>query len=274
MPYAVLTAIVFAAFAVVGASWRQTSRATPIGWIFARGGAPVAAGRPRRDGVYWHMAFGRRIAPAAADSWPGSGAWVFLPAFVLLARPRPAAVPDGRAAGPALASWWAGRRPSPEASATAEHRPRARAARGRRLPAGWTIRSASKVSASGRSPMVSFVAVGRRGVGRAHLARGALPPRPRNRAAAAEVGGGGGLRAGRCSQSAVAWRRLGSARGRGWVAMLLGLLAVAVGIGDRPPALPPLRHRRRDQPHAGLRCADGDAGRAPTSAACCCSSSR
>ena len=31
--------------------------------------------------------------------------------------------------------------------------------------------------------------------------------------------------------------------------------------GHRDPALPPLRHRRRDQPHAGLRCADGDAGR-------------
>ena len=31
--------------------------------------------------------------------------------------------------------------------------------------------------------------------------------------------------------------------------------------GDRDPALPPLRHRRRDQPHAGLRCADGDSRR-------------
>ena len=34
----------------------------------------------------------------------------------------------------------------------------------------------------------------------------------------------------------------------------------AGGRRRRDPALPPLRHRRRDQPHAGLRRADGDAG--------------
>ena len=51
------------------------------------------------------------------------------------------------------------------------------------------------------------------------------------------------------------------------------LLRLPRGGGNGDPPLPPLRHRRRDQPHAGLRCADGDAWRSPTSAACCCCSS-
>ena len=45
--------------------------------------------------------------------------------------------------------------------------------------------------------------------------------------------------------------------GRAWPP--LGILTMVVAAGHRDPALPPLRHRRRDQPHAGLRCADGDA---------------
>ena len=40
----------------------------------------------------------------------------------------------------------------------------------------------------------------------------------------------------------------------------------AGGAGRIDPAAPPLRHRRRHQPHAGLRRADGVAGRRPTSA--------
>ena len=51
-------------------------------------------------------------------------------------------------------------------------------------------------------------------------------------------------------------------------------LGLPVAAGHRDPAPPALRHRRRDQPHAGLRRADGDPrGRLPR-AACCCSSSR
>ena len=41
----------------------------------------------------------------------------------------------------------------------------------------------------------------------------------------------------------------------------------------RDPAPPALRHRRRDQAHAGLRRADRDARRPPTWRACCCCSS-
>ena len=42
-------------------------------------------------------------------------------------------------------------------------------------------------------------------------------------------------------------------------------LGLPIAIGHRDPALPPLRHRRRHQPHAGLRRAHGDARRRRTS---------
>ena len=43
--------------------------------------------------------------------------------------------------------------------------------------------------------------------------------------------------------------------------MLLGLLGIAIAVAVSRSALSPLRHRRRHQPHAGLRRADRDAGR-------------
>ena len=57
--------------------------------------------------------------------------------------------------------------------------------------------------------------------------------------------------------------RLGDTVGTvGWFAFLmLVLVGMPVAIGSVDPALPALRHRRRHQPHAGLRRADGDARR-------------
>ena len=45
----------------------------------------------------------------------------------------------------------------------------------------------------------------------------------------------------------------------GWACLLFALLGLAVALSVALLRLPPLRHRRRDQPHAGLRRADGDA---------------
>ena len=70
----------------------------------------------------------------------------------------------------------------------------------------------------------------------------------------------------------AAWARV-----VGPVAWFTAIGMVAIGIPTRHrvrrPALPALRHRRRDQAHARLRRADRRRSAAPISAACCCCSS-
>jgi hypothetical protein len=99
VPYAALTAIVFSAFAVVGAVVAARRPRNPVGWLIGAG-AFLWALAVLANGVYWHIAFGRPHAPAAADyvAWLANS--LFLPAFVLLLGLLPLLFPTGAPPGP------------------------------------------------------------------------------------------------------------------------------------------------------------------------------
>jgi hypothetical protein len=123
LPYAVLTAIVFSTFGVVGAVVAARRPRNAVGWLIAVG-ALLWMLAVLSNGIFWHMAFGRPHAPAASDFVAWFGTWAFVPAFVLVLSLVPLLFPTGAPPGP-----W---RPP--------------------TTPGWTIHSASKVSASERSP--------------------------------------------------------------------------------------------------------------------------
>jgi len=99
VPYAVLTAIVFSTFAVVGAVVAARRPRNPIGWMVAVG-ALMWTLAVLSNGVFWHMAFGRADAPAASDLVAWFGTWAFVPAFVLLLSLVPLLFPTGAPPGP------------------------------------------------------------------------------------------------------------------------------------------------------------------------------
>jgi hypothetical protein len=99
VPYAVLTAIVFSTFALVGGIVAARRPRNPVGWCFGAGAFLWAVG-VLSSGLYWHMAFGRPDPPAAADYVAWLGSWTFLPAFVLLLALVPLLFPTGAPPGP------------------------------------------------------------------------------------------------------------------------------------------------------------------------------
>jgi len=99
VPYAVLTAIVFSTFAVVGAVVAARRPRNPIGWMVAVG-ALMWTLAVLSNGVFWHMAFGRADAPAASDFVAWFGTWAFVPAFVLLLSLVPLLFPTGAPPSP------------------------------------------------------------------------------------------------------------------------------------------------------------------------------
>ena len=96
-----------------------------------------------------------------------------------------------------------------------------------------------------------------------------VPPRPRRAAPADEVARPG--RDGRGDHGPRLRRGFGHPLGRrrGQHRVHGRRAGAADRRRHRDPAPPPLRHRRRHQPHAGLRRADRDARRPPTSCSCC-----
>jgi hypothetical protein len=104
VPYAVLTAIVFSTFAVVGAVVAARRPRNAVGWLIAVA-ALLWTLAVLSNGVYWHMAFGRTDAPAAADFVAWFGTWAFLPAFVLLLGLVPLLFPTGAPPGPLARGW-------------------------------------------------------------------------------------------------------------------------------------------------------------------------
>src|SRR5829696_4329948 len=81
VPYAVLTAIVFSTFAVVGAVVAARRPRNPIGWMVAVG-ALMCSLAGLSKGVFRHMAFGGVDAPAASEFLAGVGTWAVVPSFV------------------------------------------------------------------------------------------------------------------------------------------------------------------------------------------------
>jgi len=99
VPYAVLTAVVFSTFAVVGAVVAARRPRNAVGWLIAVG-ALLWTFAVLSNGVFWHMAFGRPDAPAAADLVAWFGTWAFVPAFVLVLSLVPLLFPTGAPPGP------------------------------------------------------------------------------------------------------------------------------------------------------------------------------
>ncbi len=99
VPYAALSALVFSAFALVGAIVAIRRPRNPVGWCFGAGALLWSLG-VLSSALYWHMAFGRANAPVAADYVAWLGTWTFLPAFVLLLALVPLLFPTGAPPSP------------------------------------------------------------------------------------------------------------------------------------------------------------------------------
>ena len=99
LPYAVLTAIVFSTFVVVGAVVAARRPRNAVGWLIAVG-ALLWTLAVLSNGVFWLMAFGRPHAPAASDYVAWFGTWAFVPAFVLMLALVPLLFPTGAPPGP------------------------------------------------------------------------------------------------------------------------------------------------------------------------------
>ena len=99
LPYAVLTAIVFSTFVVVGAVVAARRPRNAVGWLIAVG-ALLWTLAVLSNGIYWHMAFGRPHAPVASDFVAWFGTWAFVPAFVLMLSLVPLLFPTGAPPGP------------------------------------------------------------------------------------------------------------------------------------------------------------------------------
>ena len=229
----------------------------PVGWLIGAGSFLWALA-VLASSVYWHIAFGRPEPPAATDYVAWLGNWTFLPAFLLLLGLVPLLFPTGAPPGPGWrkVGWIAAVAGGVAAVSNA-------LAPGPMDSSdfGW-IDNPFGIGGLGLGTVadVSFALVGTAALAgiaslvvRYRRAQGIERLQLRWVAGAAcllvlfAVGG----------DVASAW--LGS--GAGWAGTLLGLLCVALAVAVVAAPLPALRHRRRDQPHAGLRRADGDAGR-------------
>jgi hypothetical protein len=98
-PYALLSAIVFSTFAVVGGIVASRRPRNPVGWFLGAGALLWATG-VLSSALYWHIAFGRSDRPAASDWLAWLGSWVFMPAFTLLLCLTPLLFPTGAPPGP------------------------------------------------------------------------------------------------------------------------------------------------------------------------------
>jgi len=99
VPYAAFSALVFSAFALVGAIVAIRRPRNPVGWCFGAGALLWSLG-VLSSALYWHMAFGRANPPAAADYVAWLGTWTFLPAFALLLALVPLLFPTGAPPSP------------------------------------------------------------------------------------------------------------------------------------------------------------------------------
>jgi hypothetical protein len=99
VPYALLSAVVFSSFAVVGGIVASRRPRNPVGWFLGTGALCWSLG-VLSSGLYWHIAFGRSNRPAVTDWIAWFGSWIFLPAFTLLLSLTPLLFPTGAPPGP------------------------------------------------------------------------------------------------------------------------------------------------------------------------------
>ena len=98
-PYALLSAIVFSSFALVGCIVASRRPRNPVGWFLGAGALLWSLG-VLSSALYWHIAFGQSDRPLASVWLAWLGSWVFLPAFTLLLSLTPLLFPTGAPPGP------------------------------------------------------------------------------------------------------------------------------------------------------------------------------
>ena len=254
VPVAAFEALVLTALGVIGAVVASRQPRNPVGWIFCV--TPLSLGLCVLGvHVFWSFELAGQADAAELVAWLSS--WVWIPAifgsFVLF----PLLFPTGgcsrplagaRSRGLAIAGMRRHDSGSPSRPGSSRTCPASRTRWGWAAPLGdrrrWSPAASASCSWSSRdrwrpSPRSSCASAAR-AASSASSSSGSTAAR---RAAP------------RCRQV------LDRARSRLRDGLLLGALDDRRRRGDRDAALPPLRHRRRHQPHARLRCADRDAGR-------------
>ena len=98
-PFAVLAAVVFSTFAVVGGLVASRRPRNPIGWLFGAASLVWMLGVFGNQ-VYWLLAFGDPHPPAAADLVMWFGNWAVILPIVLLFTFVPLLFPTGAPPGP------------------------------------------------------------------------------------------------------------------------------------------------------------------------------
>jgi hypothetical protein len=227
VPYAVISGVIFAGFALVGGVVAARRPRNPVGWCIGAGALLWAIG-VLASAIYWHIAFGRVHSPAAARYVAWLGSWTFIPAFVLLLCLVPLLFPTGAPPGPRwrIVVWTASVAGGVAALSTAlasgpldtadfawVDNPFGIAGLGLRAVAGVSF---AAVGAAALTGLVSVVVRYRRAQGLERLQVRWLAVA----SCVLIVGGVGG-------SALSGW--LGS--GAGWLGVLMGLLCVAVAIG-------------------------------------------
>jgi hypothetical protein len=99
VPLAALDAVVFSAFALVGAVVAARRPRNAVGWLIAVAALMWTLG-VLSNSIYWEMVFGRVQRPAAANGVAWFGNWSVLPGFVCLLGLVPLLFPTGAPPGP------------------------------------------------------------------------------------------------------------------------------------------------------------------------------
>jgi hypothetical protein len=97
--FGLLTLLVCAAFALAGAVVAARRPRNAVGWLLCCAGLSLAV-TALSDTLYWHLAFGREVAPAAAQWFAWIEGWSWIPAVVPLFSLIPLLFPTGAPPSP------------------------------------------------------------------------------------------------------------------------------------------------------------------------------
>jgi hypothetical protein len=97
--FGLITVVVCAAFALAGAVVATRRPRNPVGWLLCSVGLSLGL-TAFGDTFYWHLAFGREVAPAGAKWFAWIESWSWIPAMVPLSCLIPLLFPTGAPPSP------------------------------------------------------------------------------------------------------------------------------------------------------------------------------